>query len=67
MLAGSTGRLWASADGDVRLELQSSGGGGDAQVVLQGDQIWLYHAAANTVYRATLPPEPRPDAVGQER
>ena len=57
VLAGSTGRLWATPNGDVRLELQSSGGGGDAQVLLRGDQLWLYHAAANTVYRTTLPPQ----------
>ncbi len=55
VLAGSTGRLWATPNGDVRLELQSSGGGGDAQILLRGDQLWLYHAAANTVYRTTLP------------
>ncbi len=65
VIAGSTGRLWASTNGDVRLELQSSGGGGDAQVVLKGDQIWLYHAAANTVYRATLPPESKQDAAAK--
>ncbi len=65
VLAGSTGRLWATPNGDVRLELQSSGGGGDAQVVLHGDQLWLYHAAANTVYRTTLPPQ-KPDASSKK-
>ena len=67
VLAGSSGRLWATPNGDVRLELQSSGGGGDAQVLLRGDQLWLYHAAANTVYRTTLPAQ-KPGAAtsGQE-
>ena len=55
VISGATGRLWASADGDVRLELQASGGTGDAQLVLHGDRFWLYHAAANTVYQGTLP------------
>ncbi len=55
VIAGATGRLWASANGDVRLELQSDGGSGDAQLLLHGDRFWLYHAAANTVYEGTLP------------
>ena len=62
MISGATGRLWASADGDVRLELQSNGGSGDAQLLLRGDRFWIYHAAANTVYEGTLPPESAADA-----
>lgn len=58
LLAGASGRLWISAAGDLRLELQSQGGGGDAQVVLRGDQLTIYDSTANTLYRATLPPEP---------
>ncbi len=58
LLAGATGRLWISADGDLRLELQSQGGGGDAQVVLRGDELTVFDSSANTLYRATLPPEP---------
>lgn len=58
LLAGAKGRLWISSGGDLRLELQSQGGGGDAQVVLRGDQLTVYDSSANTLYRATLPPEP---------
>lgn len=63
LLAGAKGRLWISADGDLRLELQSQGGGGDAQVVLRGDELTVFDATANTIYRATLPPEPA-EALG---
>lgn len=58
LLAGAEGRLWISEDGNLRLELQSQGGGGDAQVVLRGDELTVYDASANTIYRATLPPAP---------
>lgn len=57
LMGGGSGRLWASNDGDVRIELQSEAGGGDVQIVARGDQLWLYHAAANTVYRTTIEPE----------
>jgi len=57
LMGGGSGRLWASNDGDVRIELQSEAGGGDVQLVARGDQLWLYHAAANTVYRMTMEPE----------
>lgn len=57
VISGATGRLWASADGDVRLELQSTGGSGDAQLLLHGDRFSIYHAAARTVYVGTLPQE----------
>ncbi len=57
LLSGAKGRLWISAGGDLRLELQSQGGGGDAQVVLRGDELTIFDAASNTVYRATLPPD----------
>ncbi|HVP02600.1 MAG TPA: hypothetical protein VMT10_08530 [Solirubrobacteraceae bacterium] len=66
LLAGSTGRLWATPGGDVRLELQSSGGGGDAQILLRGDQLSIYHAAANTVYRMTLPQHTDSQASSKE-
>jgi outer membrane lipoprotein-sorting protein len=59
ILSGATGRLWASADGRVRLELQSDGGGGeDAQVVLDKRHVSLYEPRSNTLYRATLPSPP---------
>lgn len=55
LVGGASGRLWASADGRARLELQSDGGGGDSQVVLNGRRVSVYEPSSNTVYRATLP------------
>src|SRR5512135_1475242 len=34
ILTGATGRLWLSSDHRLRLELQSNGGHGDAQVLV---------------------------------
>lgn len=59
LIAGASGRLWVAKNGDLRLELQSEGGGGDAQILVRGDRFSIYHAAANTVYEGTLPDEPR--------
>ncbi|MGI8749160.1 MAG: LolA family protein [Thermoleophilaceae bacterium] len=65
ILSGATGRLWASGDGRVRLELQSGdGGGGDAQALVDGRRLSVYEPASNTVYRATLP---RPRAERRHR
>ncbi len=57
IMSGASGRAWASADGRVRLELQSDDGG-DAQVVLNDRQVSVYEPRSNTVYRATLPSHP---------
>ena len=57
LMAGGSGRLWASNSGDVRIELQSESSGGDVQIVASGDTLWLYHAASNTVYKTTMAPE----------
>src|SRR3954451_6276226 len=53
LIAGATGRLWASADGKLRLELQSDGGSGDTQVLVDGDRFTVLNGG--TVYRGTLP------------
>ena len=59
LLTGSTGRLWASADGRLRLELQadaSAGGGvGDVQVLVDKRRATVYDSGANAVYTAELP------------
>lgn len=58
LLAGASGRLWASADGRVRLELQadvSNGGAGDFQALLDGGELTVYDPGTETVYRGTLP------------
>jgi outer membrane lipoprotein-sorting protein len=60
LLSGASGRLWASSDGHVRLELQadaSSEGGGssDSQIVSDGHSVTAYDSGSNTVYKADLP------------
>lgn len=57
LMAGGSGRLWASNNGDVRIELQSETSGGDVQIVASGNTLWLYHAASNTVYKTTMAPD----------
>jgi outer membrane lipoprotein-sorting protein len=53
LMSGATGRLWVTADGRGRLELQSDAG--DAQIVWGPNELTVYDASSNTVYRATLP------------
>lgn len=55
ILTGASGRLWASGDGKLRLELQSDGGGGDSQVLVDGKSFWVYDSGSDTVYRGTFP------------
>jgi outer membrane lipoprotein-sorting protein len=53
ILQGASGRLWISADGRLRLELQSSNG--DAQIAVNQRSFWVSDPASNTVYEGTLP------------
>ena len=53
LMSGASGRLWVTNDGRGRLELQSSAG--DAQIVWNQDEISVYDASSNTVYKAKLP------------
>jgi outer membrane lipoprotein-sorting protein len=62
LLSGATGRLWASADGRLRLELQSDAG--DAQVVSDGKVLSIFDATQNQVYRITLPKQDAGDKTG---
>ncbi len=56
ILKGASGRLWASADGRLRLELQAAdGGGGDAIAGIDGNRFSLYDPRSNTLYRGDLP------------
>lgn len=52
-LLGASGRLWATKDGHVRLELQSDAG--DAQIVTDGQKLTVYDGTSNTAYELTLP------------
>ena len=56
-LSGASGRLWASPEGGgkLRLELQSEGGGGDSQVLVDEGRFEIYDGGSGTVYRGTLP------------
>src|SRR4051794_13932597 len=49
LVSGASGRLWASSDGRLRIELQSTGG--DAQVVLNRSGFLVYDGSSNTAYR----------------
>ncbi len=53
LLKGASGRLWASNDGHLRLELQSSRG--DTQIMVAPGSLTVFDSASNTVYHATLP------------
>lgn len=58
LLGGASGRLWASADGRLRLELQadvSAGSAGDFQVLVDGERFTAYDPGTETVYRGALP------------
>ncbi len=66
LMSGASGRLWATADGRGRLELQADAG--DVQIVWNPDEVSIFDASSNTVYRAKLPQHPHrsggPDAPG---
>jgi outer membrane lipoprotein-sorting protein len=53
LMSGASGRLWITADGHGRIELQSDAG--DVQIVWNDQTISVYDASSNTVYRADLP------------
>ena len=62
LLGGASGRLWASADGRLRLELQadvSKSSGGDFQVLVDKRSFTIYDPGTETVYRGTLPQHER--------
>ena len=53
LLSGASGRLWATADGRIRLELQSDRG--DAQITSDGKTVTILDGSSNQAYRITLP------------
>jgi outer membrane lipoprotein-sorting protein len=53
ILKGATGRLWLGDGHKLRLELQSDNG--DAQIVSDGTNAWVYDSGSHTVYKAKLP------------
>jgi outer membrane lipoprotein-sorting protein len=65
ILSGATGRLWMGGDHQLRLELQGSGNGKDAQVVVNRNSFWVYDPSANTVYQGSLPAQAAKDKAKQ--
>src|SRR4051794_5904301 len=53
LLAGASGRLWFAPGKGLRLELQSDNG--DAQVVANPHQFFVYDGTSNTVYQGRIP------------
>jgi outer membrane lipoprotein-sorting protein len=53
LLESGSGRLWASSDGRVRLELQSEHG--DAEILWDGTNLTVYDTTSNTVYKLAVP------------
>jgi hypothetical protein len=53
LLTGASGRLWASADGRLRFELQASNG--DTEILVTPDAVTLEDVASNSVYELALP------------
>jgi outer membrane lipoprotein-sorting protein len=56
LISGASGRLWATNDGRLRLELQAEKG--DTQIVYDGRTLELYDASTNTLYRYKPPADP---------
>jgi outer membrane lipoprotein-sorting protein len=69
LLSGASGRLWASSDGKLRIELQSDTG--DVQVVSNGKSFLVYDGSSNTAYTGDVPQhqsppqKQKPPSVGQ--
>ncbi len=55
LLAGGSGRLWISDNGEARLELQSEQG--DTQIIYDSSTLSIYDAASDSLYRVKLPAE----------
>jgi outer membrane lipoprotein-sorting protein len=51
LISGASGRLWIGSDGHARLELQSEKG--DTQIVYDRQNVSMYDASTNTLYRLT--------------
>ncbi len=71
VLSGASGRLWASSDGRLRIELQadsnSEGATSDSEVLVDGRQASAYDSGSNTLYRATLPASHHAEKAKRDR
>jgi outer membrane lipoprotein-sorting protein len=69
LLGGASGRLWASADGRLRLELQadvSKSSAGDLELLVDRCHFSLYDPGTETVYEGTLPNHQGGEGTGAE-
>src|SRR3954452_11117878 len=64
LLTGGSGRLWATPDGDLRLELQSDSARGDSEIVVNRRRFLVYSGDSSRAYRGTLPRETGKPAGG---
>jgi outer membrane lipoprotein-sorting protein len=55
LMSGASGRLWIDSSGDLRIELQTAGGGLDSQIVANDTSITVFDGSQNTVYKIALP------------
>lgn len=70
LLGGASGRLWASSDGRLRLELQadvSKGSAGDLELLVDGRDVTLYDPGTETVYEGQLPSHKGGEEGGEGR
>jgi len=67
LLGGASGRLWASADGRLRLELQadvSKSSAGDLELLVDENRFTAYDPGTETVYEGKLPKHGEAGAAG---
>jgi outer membrane lipoprotein-sorting protein len=64
LLNGASGRLWATQDGRLRVELQSEKG--DTQIIYDGHKLTAYDAATNTVYTYIPKASPEPATSAED-
>jgi hypothetical protein len=53
LISGGEGRVWISASGQLRLELQSEGGA--TQILYHNGTLTIYQASSDTLYECALP------------
>ena len=55
LMSGASGRLWMDSSGDLRIELQTTGGGLDSQIMVNDTSITVFDGSQNTIYKIALP------------
>ena len=52
LISGASGRLWMDSNGALRIELQTTGGGLDSQIVANDTAITVFDGSQNTCTRS---------------